>query len=505
MKIKRFKDISFVNKLHAIIIGSILIALILFASAIIVYEMITFRDATVARIKTVANIISNSVTPALFFDDQFYGGGILRILEDEPHIHRATIYRVDGSVFADYHRDSPEQGALLPAHPNEGYFFSNNNLEMFHAIEYEGEKIGTVYINYELQEMQARLQRYAITICLVLFVSLLAAFVVASRMERMITDPVLHLAEIAGKVTREKDYSVRIETTRGDDEIGKLVVDFNRMLARIEERDKNLEKLVAERTRKLREAVKRLRKLDELKTNFYTTVSHELRTPLTSIVGFAKIINKRLEKMLPGIGNADSFPAGLSENIKQDVAIILSEGERMTAMINNILDLNRLEEDAVAWKEETVVPAEIIERSVHAVQPLLVEKGLELLMDMEDTLSVVRGDKARLTQVMINLLGNAVKFTDRGSVTCRLRRNHHEMVISVIDTGKGIMQDDHQRIFQKYQQGTTDADQCTTRTGAGLGLSICKHIVDHHQGRIWVESEVGKGSAFSFTIPIHEQ
>jgi signal transduction histidine kinase len=274
------------------------------------------------------------------------------------------------------------------------------------------------------------------------------------------------------------------------------------MLDRIEVRDRDLENLVAERTKKLWEAVRELRKLDEMKTDFFTTISHELRTPLTSVLGFAKIIQKRLEeRIIPRIGNPDEYIQKSIEHIRQDLAIILSEGERLTAMINNVLDLAKLEEGAVVWKLEPLVAAEIIERATTAIRPLLREKDLALLMDVEDGFPNVIGDKDRLTQVMINLLANAVKFTKEGSVTCRLRKSNHELLISVIDTGRGIAEDDYEKLFDKFQQ-KADVDVDSQNTGTGLGLSICKYIVEHHKGRIWVESEVGRGSTFSFTLPL---
>jgi signal transduction histidine kinase len=321
-------------------------------------------------------------------------------------------------------------------------------------------------------------------------------------MQRVIAEPILKLAQLASTVTREKDYSIRAETSGSEDEVGRLVTDFNKMLARIEARDKDLEDLVAERTKKLWEAVRELRKLDEMKTDFFTTVSHELRTPLTSVLGFAKIIKKRVEeRIVPNIENSDKHVQNSIDHIRQDLDIILSEGERLTTMINNVLDLAVLEEGAVTWKLEPLVAAEIIERSVTAIKPLLREKGLALLMDIEDGFPPVIGDKDRLTQVMINLLANAVKFTKEGSVTCRLRRSNHEMVISVIDTGRGIAKEDHEKLFDKFQH-KADIDVDGQNVGTGLGLSICKYIVEHHKGRIWVESEVGRGSTFSFTLPL---
>jgi signal transduction histidine kinase len=281
-----------------------------------------------------------------------------------------------------------------------------------------------------------------------------------------------------------------------------LVSDFNKMLDRIEVRDRDLENLVAQRTKKLWEAVRELRKIDEMKTDFFTTISHELRTPLTSVLGFAKIIKKRVEeRIIPRIDNSDEYVQKSVEHIRQDLAIILSEGERLTSMINNVLDLAKLEEGAVAWKLEPLVAAEIVERAATAIRPLLREKDLALFMDIEDGFPTVIGDKDRLTQVMINILANAVKFTKEGSVTCRLRRSKHELVVSVIDTGRGVAEDDYEKLFDKFQQkGDVDVD--SQNKGTGLGLSICKYIVEHHKGRIWVESEVGRGSTFSFTLPL---
>jgi signal transduction histidine kinase len=170
-------------------------------------------------------------------------------------------------------------------------------------------------------------------------------------------------------------------------------------------------------------------------------------------------------------------------------------------MINNVLDLAKLEEGAVAWRLEPLVAAELIERAATAIRPLLKEKDLTMLMDIENGFPPVIGDKDRLTQVMINLLANAVKFTKEGSVTCRLRRSNHELVISVIDTGRGIAEEDYAKLFDKFQQ-KTGVDVDAQNKGTGLGLTICKYIVEHHKGRIWVESEVGRGSTFSFTLPL---
>jgi hypothetical protein len=238
-----------------------------------------------------------------------------------------------------------------------------------------------------------------------------------------------------------------------------------------------------------------------MKTDFISTVSHELRTPLTSIRGFTEVIKKKLD--------VDIFPQfDISKNmnivksigrVKENLEIILSEGERLTALINDVLDISKLEAGKVEWKMEKFRLSDIIERGIGASSALFEQKRLPLVTDIEDGLPEVMGDRDRLIQVVINLLSNAVKFTERGSVTCRVRKTGSEIIVSVIDTGMGIAEVDRERVFEKFRQaGDTLTDK---PTGTGLGLSICKQIVEYHGGRIWVESEPGKGSTFSFTIP----
>jgi PAS domain S-box-containing protein len=244
------------------------------------------------------------------------------------------------------------------------------------------------------------------------------------------------------------------------------------------------------------------KEVDRMKTDFISTVSHELRTPLTSVRGFTEVIKKKLDD--------DIFPQlDLSRNrklpvsvgrIKENLDIILLEGERLTALINDVLDISKLEAGKVEWKMENFCLSDIIERAIGASSALFEQKRLLLIKDIEDGLPDVRGDKDKLMQVAINLFSNAVKFTEKGFVTCRIRKSDNEIIVSIIDTGAGIAEADKERIFEKFRQA---GDTLTGKPkGTGLGLSICKQIVEHHTGRLWVESELGKGSTFSFTIPL---
>lgn len=241
--------------------------------------------------------------------------------------------------------------------------------------------------------------------------------------------------------------------------------------------------------------------IDRMKTDFISTVSHELRTPLTSVLGFTRIIKKKFDEVItPHIRTDDKKIKKTLHQIGDNLNIIVSEGERLTALINDVLDIAKMEAGKIDWKMEPVSAAEIIGRAAAATAALFEHKGLTLIKDMEDDLPEISGDRDRLIQVVINLISNAVKFTDKGTITCRALRRDNNVVISVIDIGMGIAEEDLSKVFEKFKQvGDTLTDK---PKGTGLGLPICKEIVEHHGGNIWAESEIGKGSTFSFTLPI---
>jgi signal transduction histidine kinase/DNA-binding response OmpR family regulator len=239
---------------------------------------------------------------------------------------------------------------------------------------------------------------------------------------------------------------------------------------------------------------------DRAKSAFLASVSHELRTPLTSVLGFAKIIKKRMEVITPAVSQDDRKIQRAIEQISTNVDIIVSEGERLTALINDVLDLAKIESGKIEWNMQLFSIQEIIERSVTATSALFAGRQVELVIDIEPELPTIIGDQDRLIQVIINLISNAAKFTNQGSVTCRARGMEDKILVSVLDTGIGIAPDDHRKVFEQFVQvGDTLTDK---PQGTGLGLSISKQIIEHHGGRIWVESELNEGSNFSFTLPI---
>ncbi len=248
--------------------------------------------------------------------------------------------------------------------------------------------------------------------------------------------------------------------------------------------------------------ITREKEIDQMKTDFISTVSHELRTPLTSVLGFTKIIKKRFDKVIvPKIEqDTEKKTVRAVRQIQENLDIILTEGERLTSLINDVLDVAKMEAGKIDWRMEKLSVADIIGRAMVATSSLFAKKGLAQVKEIPQNVPDIRGDRDRLIQVVINLISNAVKFTDEGSVTCRVQRRNNELVVSVIDTGGGIADVDQPKVFEKFKQV---GDTLTGKpTGTGLGLPICKQIVEHHGGRIWVESTLGEGSIFSFTLPI---
>lgn len=251
-------------------------------------------------------------------------------------------------------------------------------------------------------------------------------------------------------------------------------------------------------------ASKLAEKANEAKSAFLSTVSHELRTPLTSVLGFAKIIKKRLEeKIFPLVDNSDLKTAKTVSQISENLHIVISEGERLTHLINDVLDLAKIEAGKMEWQQEAVALSIVVERAIAATSALFDQKSLTLIRQIENNLPDITGDKDKLIQVIINLISNSVKFTDRGSITCKIKRQKNEIIVSIIDTGIGIDKKDYGAVFEQFKQ--VGGDTLTDKPkGTGLGLPICKEIVEHHGGRIWVESEKGKGSTFSFALPINK-
>jgi len=253
-----------------------------------------------------------------------------------------------------------------------------------------------------------------------------------------------------------------------------------------------------------REAVERLRELDRSKRRFLANMSHELRTPLTNILGFSRLMLK---------GGNEVF----TEQNRNDLEIIYNNGQRLLGLINDLLDVSQIEAGLMELEFRAVDLADMIHGVMATTSALVRDRDIELYQEIDPDLPVVQADQTRIRQVLLLLLTNAAKFTPQGSITVRAWSEDGEVLASISDTGVGILPEDRERIFEQFEQGTIPTKgkrrvasggflrNGRRPNGAGLGLALSKEFVEMHGGRIWMESEVGQGSTFTFALPLNPE
>jgi signal transduction histidine kinase len=285
-------------------------------------------------------------------------------------------------------------------------------------------------------------------------------------------------------------------------------IEAARLYAELEAQNRALEARVAERTRDLvaamaeaQEARAAAESANEAKSRFLANVSHELRTPLTSVVGFAKLTRRRLEDLVfPLVPREDPKVDRAVRQAGDNLGIIVAEGDRLTGLINDLLDLAKIEAGRFEWRMAPTRVDEVVRQALAATAALFEVSGLALVVDIEDGLPAVEADRDRLVQVVINLVSNAVKFTPAGEVRVRVARDGDHVQVEVADAGRGIAQADRQRIFEPFRQASDTVPDGPK--GTGLGLPISRQIVEAHGGTLDVDSVVGEGSTFWFRLPV---
>jgi signal transduction histidine kinase len=244
---------------------------------------------------------------------------------------------------------------------------------------------------------------------------------------------------------------------------------------------------VEARTLELQEANRQLAEASRHKSQFLANMSHELRTPLNAILGYTELI-------------LDGIYGEVPERIRVVLERVDKSGQHLLGLINDILDLSKIEAGQLVLSLNDYSLQDVVQAVFTAMEPLAAEKGLRLKVALMADLPVGSGDERRINQVLLNLVGNAVKFTDAGEVRIQATTSDGTFVVSVSDTGPGIAEADQQKIFEEFRQA--DGSSTRKKGGAGLGLSIARRIVELHGGRMWVESRPGAGSTFWFTLPV---
>jgi protein-histidine pros-kinase len=636
MKWIPFKDLRIGRKLTRMSMIASASALLLSCAAFVTYELLTFDAVAAQHLHANAQIVGINVTPALLFRDPAAAAETLAALRATPNIISAAVYATDGALFAKYVRGFGNERSAIPPdleNARRAGRSGPDDLVVLSPILSDGKPAGTVYIQSDRREIEARLQGYAAISAAVLILSLAVALMVSAILQRRICAPILKLAEITRRIASQKDYSLRA-AIGSKDEIGTLGAAFDEMLRQMQEQTESvqqsdrgsralaeevrrlnarLEERVAERTSQLQESQEQLRAATETandaivsadaagniinfnqgasrsfgypfdevigksltllmparfheahlagmkrylatgearvigrtavltgrrkdgsefpmelslaswqsrgmayftaiirditeanrfaetlksknvelenanlsKDRFLASMSHELRTPLNAIIGFTGTLLMKL----PGPLNADQ---------ERQLKTVQGSGRHLLSLINELLDLAKIEAGKVDLRLEATMCRTLVEEVVASLRPQAEAKGLQFdLMASKDELSV-HTDQRVLSQIILNLANNAIKFTQAGSVLIHLRPHGEEIEIAVSDTGVGIRPEDQVKLFGAFSQ-VNDASRSMPE-GTGLGLHLSRKLAGLLGGRITLQSEYGKGSTFTLTL-----
>ena len=501
------------RKLMSVVLLTTLVALVISLGTIVVYDLRAYHRNLVADISTQAELLGHMSSAALAFDDDRLALENLNLMRIRPRVTAGALYKADGSLFASYRASA--QAAAPPAHVGkEGESIAGKSVELFKPIVDNGELLGTVYLRADY-ELAGRTVDYLAIALGVTVLALLVALLLLRRLDHVITQPILDIADVAREVIETGDYSRRARKLSAD-EVAQLVDSFNKMLAEIELRTQALERSNGELAREAEQraqaqqevmrlnqelevrvhertvqlemtngelamAMEEARSANYAKSAFLSSMSHELRTPLNAILGFAQILS------------SDRLPSTLAQK-KEFAGHILKSGRHLLTLINEILDLAKVESGTVNLSLEPVALDAILQECRDMIAPLASQRGIGMAFPDACPLNVL-ADRTRLKQILLNLLSNALKYNrEHGtvSVACGVQPGGR-VRISVRDTGIGLDSDQVALLFQPFNRLGQEGG---TEEGSGIGLVVTKRLVELMDGHIGVSSEAGVGSTF---------
>lgn len=480
-----------------------LVAIIICVSTYLYFDYVSLRQSKAKNMLIIAEVIALNSEAPLLFNDSESANSILMGLKAEIDVTHACIVDTTWRLVGNYVRqDENEFKFERTSGQKIKSEFTANDLFIYYKIIKDKEWLGTLCLKTELTEIKSQFNSKVRIVLLIFIFGFIVAFFVAAFLQKYISKPIINLAGLMEDVIQKMNYRVRAKYN-GSDEIGKLSKSFNNMLEKIEKHEKalsetnnQLEIRVEQRTVELKEKNEKLFEANALaeqstkaKEHFLATMSHEIRTPLNAILGFQKLL-----KDTP-----------LDEEQKEYVESIDFAGKNLLVIVNDILDLSKIEAGKLNFNLDAFNVRQVLSSVKELIEFNAKEKNIQLILNHDKNIpEAVVGDAARFNQILLNLVGNAVKFTEKGMVTIssKLISDKSDLVLcefTISDTGIGIPKDKLGLIFERFTQASSD----TTRKygGTGLGLTIVQQLLTLQGGKISVKSEEGKGSEFTFYLP----
>jgi len=480
------QNMTIKHKLISIIMATCIVALLLAAIVLILWEWSTLRHTMAWSLSTQAEMIADNCKASLTFNDPDDANATLSALHVESSIMFGGVYNKKGELFASYHRYGTD-GKIRPSEiQKSGYTFGEGFLTVFKTIILDGEIIGTVCVRSDLRPMYAMLIRNIRIISVVLLLASLTAYAVSSKLQNIISAPILSLAESATRIGKGHfDHRVEVHSK---DELGYLAQSFNNMAEDLQTTTTSIDNLNREilqrnqAEQKQAELLKKVESANKELTDFAYVVSHDLKAPLRGIKTLASWIST-------------DYADKLDQNGKEQMNLLLSRVDRMHNLIDGILQYSRI--GRVEEKKVQVNLNELVAEVVDMVAP-----PQNIAITVENELPVIEFERTRIMQVFQNLLSNAIKFMDKleGHVRIGCVEEDGFWKFTVADNGPGIEEKYFEKIFEMFQTLAPRDDVEST----GVGLTVAKKIVELYGGRIWLQSKVGEGSTFLFTLPKQE-